>query len=282
MNYSTLNPFIRFAEVLPQPRTSKVIAYDCRIFFILFGSGEIHIHDQSYSVKQNDLIYIPAAVEYYLRYKTKDSLTLLSLNFDLTQNHNTIVLPLSPCRISEYKPQLAHSESVSELFRQELIVSDFSHIKTELLNIVSEFQTKHLLYQELCSSILKKLLIEICRYNTLNKQLGYPILIEQIIQFIKNHYSETITENKLSTSFSYNAHYMNRKFKYYVGKTIHQYLIEYRISIAKKLLIASNLSIDSIAFSVGINDHSYFSYSFKKYVGMTPIQYRKTHKNTVV
>ncbi|MFQ8730023.1 MAG: helix-turn-helix domain-containing protein [Enterocloster bolteae] len=55
------------------------------------------------------------------------------------------------------------------------------------------------------------------------------------------------------------------------------YLNSYRIEHAKTKLKDSNLSVNEISYSVGFQDARYFSKLFKKYVGITPKDYRKIY-----
>lgn len=55
------------------------------------------------------------------------------------------------------------------------------------------------------------------------------------------------------------------------------YLNSFRIEHAKAKLKDSNLSVNEIAYSVGFQDARYFSKLFKKYVGITPKDYRKIY-----
>ena len=63
------------------------------------------------------------------------------------------------------------------------------------------------------------------------------------------------------------------------GQTFTEYLIYLRLNKAKELLKSSDLRSSQIAFDVGYNDAHYFSYIFKKNVGMTPSEYRTRYQN---
>ncbi|MCR4787215.1 MAG: response regulator [Lachnospiraceae bacterium] len=63
------------------------------------------------------------------------------------------------------------------------------------------------------------------------------------------------------------------------GQTFTEYLIYLRISKAKELLRTTDLKSSKIAHDTGYNDAHYFSYIFKKNVGMTPSEYRSQNQN---
>ena len=64
-------------------------------------------------------------------------------------------------------------------------------------------------------------------------------------------------------------------FKQNMGVSFIKYLVNFRIEKAKKLLKTSSFRSSEIAFKVGYNDAHYFSFSFKKNVGITPTDFRK-------
>ena len=63
------------------------------------------------------------------------------------------------------------------------------------------------------------------------------------------------------------------------GQTFTEYLIYLRLNKAKELLRTTNTRSSQIAGEVGYNDAHYFSYIFKKNVGVTPSEYRAQYQN---
>ena len=63
------------------------------------------------------------------------------------------------------------------------------------------------------------------------------------------------------------------------GYTFTEYLTALRIGKAKELLRLGGMRSSQVAFAVGYNDPHYFSYLFKKTVGMTPSEYRRENEN---
>ena len=54
-----------------------------------------------------------------------------------------------------------------------------------------------------------------------------------------------------------------------------QYLLQYRIRAAAKLLQTQNYNVTEIAYSCGFRDSAAFCYHFRQQIGMTPRQYRE-------
>ena len=94
-------------------------------------------------------------------------------------------------------------------------------------------------------------------------------------KYLEEHFVEKISLDFLAEQFYFNKYYLTRLFKAEYGVTIKQYLIQLRITEAKKLLRFSSLSISQIATQSGMPDASYFTHIFLRIEGMTPRDFRK-------
>ena len=59
------------------------------------------------------------------------------------------------------------------------------------------------------------------------------------------------------------------------GTNFNQLVADYRCRLAKRLLAGTDESIDEIVYLTGFSEPSTFYRAFKRWVGMTPIEYRK-------
>lgn len=84
-----------------------------------------------------------------------------------------------------------------------------------------------------------------------------------------------MTLDSLAAVAFMNKYYLSHEFKRHIGKSVIDYLIDKRISVAKVLLETTNHSMDQISQIVGFNSQSYFNQIFKKKLGITPSKYRK-------
>ena len=99
-------------------------------------------------------------------------------------------------------------------------------------------------------------------------------VIEQIIQEIKQSYTENITLTNLSEKYGISISHLSSLLKEQLGLPFSQYITCKRIEKAKELLVYERLSIGEIAELVGYNDYFYFSKVFKKNTGISPSKYR--------
>ena len=99
--------------------------------------------------------------------------------------------------------------------------------------------------------------------------------IQQALNYIHKHFNEPLTLLELSEIVHLNTSYFSSLFKQSVGVNFLQYLTNYRIKEAKKLLLEHNYSIEEISIRVGYKTSKYFIQIFKEYEKITPNQYRK-------
>ncbi len=99
--------------------------------------------------------------------------------------------------------------------------------------------------------------------------------IRGICRFIHQNYATDLTTEDICGKFYCSRSHFSHSFKRETGKSFREYLIEIRLSHAKRLLRYSTLSIGEIAFSVGFSDANYFSSVFKRAVGISPAAYRR-------
>ena len=57
--------------------------------------------------------------------------------------------------------------------------------------------------------------------------------------------------------------------------SIIEYVLKERIAMAKSLLMEGSLPLTKISEMVGFSDYNYFSRTFKKQTGYTPLAYKK-------
>lgn len=99
--------------------------------------------------------------------------------------------------------------------------------------------------------------------------------ISKALQYIEMNYSRKLTVSMIADWVGLNRSYLNSIFKEELGKSLQQYLIEFRILKACELLESENLSIGDVSRSVGYTDQLLFSKVFKRLHGVTPSEYRK-------
>lgn len=100
--------------------------------------------------------------------------------------------------------------------------------------------------------------------------------VQTIIAFIEQRYREPLTLESMEKSLFMSKHHLSRMFRELTGTTIIDYLYKYRINQAKIMFILNRAcSVTEVYQEVGFQSISHFSRLFKKYVGISPEQFRK-------
>lgn len=100
--------------------------------------------------------------------------------------------------------------------------------------------------------------------------------IRQIMEYIQNHYAEKIALEDLADQIHLCRSESCRLFKRYMNESMFDYLLNYRVERSLELLRQSGLDITQIAGQVGFVNPGYYSRIFKRKMGCTPMEYRKT------
>lgn len=98
----------------------------------------------------------------------------------------------------------------------------------------------------------------------------------QVKAYIDTHLHQNLKLLELAAIAQISPAYFARLFKQSEGITPHQYIVKRRIERAQSLLHHSELPLAEIAVRVGFCDQSHLTRSFKRWVGMTPTQFRQT------
>ena len=122
-------------------------------------------------------------------------------------------------------------------------------------------------------------------YEMLTKHYIIPVSTEQnkslaavkeVLDHISLHYQENLTVSELSGLSNYSEYYFMKLFRQYTGKTLVEYINDFRMEKAKYLLTHSDAPVTEIAMQVGFNSTSYFIKKFQQSNKVSPHKYRKS------
>jgi AraC-type DNA-binding domain-containing proteins len=99
--------------------------------------------------------------------------------------------------------------------------------------------------------------------------------IKTALTYIRENYSEKIYIADLARQVNLNEQYFCRFFKKAIGRSPMEYVNEYRIRQARRLLEETDLPVMEVCLECGCNNLGNFLREFRKYTGTTPLQYRK-------
>ena len=99
----------------------------------------------------------------------------------------------------------------------------------------------------------------------------------KIEKFVQEHIKEKLTVSILCEQFYLSKNSLYHLFATEFNTTVSDYILNKRIQSSIKQLKESNASITMVASECGFTDYNYFIRAFKKHVGITPLQFRKTN-----
>ena len=98
----------------------------------------------------------------------------------------------------------------------------------------------------------------------------------KIIEYMESHISEKLSMDELSRAMSFSKSYISKRFVAACGCSVIDYFTIMKIDEAKRLIRESNKNFFEISDMLMFSNSHYFSTVFRKHVGMTPTQYKKT------
>ena len=128
---------------------------------------------------------------------------------------------------------------------------------------------------ERIASLLHKLLEEVKGYCEENGQKKSQKAVEVVKAYIAEHYKDDISLTEAAELVLLNPKYLGELFKKDTGLNYSEYLLKYRLDLAKEMLLDVRCRVGEVGEKVGYQDSKYFSRLFKKHVGVTPKQYKK-------
>lgn len=239
------------------------------LFYVCSGEGQYMVDNRLYPICKGDMVICNAGVLHgeepaLVRQIYSYSVALTGVQLDgLPPNCLTdpYTCPVVSCG------QLA--EQVEQVMRLLYLLSvDTAHLGAVCSSLAYSMV---LLTQALVSSR--------ARQQTAAKVETPSVLAHRVRQYLDEHYSENLTLRIVADRLHMNEYYLAHIFSEEFGTPPMQYVIKRRIGEAQDLLIHETLPIAEVSDRLGYTSVCHFNTMFKKYVGMSPGQYRRSfHK----
>lgn len=237
--------YYRHNEYGPQKNIDSHQIKFHELTFLIDGKMYYYIDGEKYDMVSGDIIYLPPGS---MRRR------------DIGDGHNDYVsMNFHADKRLALKPHIPNG--ITEEIRLLLAYFDAEHknptnINNKKLNVLFEAMIMQIIDNIMANS-------------------KTPLSI-QIANYLICNYSKHISLEDISKETFFSIAYCESEFRKAFGKSIINYLIDIRISEAKKLLIETSLPCSDIASMVGFDDANYFSRVFKKRIGISPLQYRSS------
>ena len=212
---------------------------------------------------------------------------------------NSESMPITPDMLICAKPgQTRHTRFPFKCYYVHMILKDGylydafcrmpNFIKTEKSDVYRKIFSRMCRYYDTAidrdKMILQSLLLELIYTMEKESELypkieksknGNQLVIEKVLRYIKDNLTDDLSLERVASEASLSPIHFHNCFKKAVGKTLHEYVNEQRISKAVNMLITTDKNLTEIAFESGFSSQSYFSYVFKRRMNATPREYAK-------
>lgn len=235
------------------------------------------VNGAALNVNKNSFLYIPSGVEYTLGNKG-DGAMLIGINFDFEYTHSHLVSPISPVTSksdfdSSRQVELAEFSDL-KYFEQPFILHGQGELGAILCSILDEFTTSKIFHSHAESALLKQVLLAAARLLTTGADSSPQKTADRVIAYIQDNYMHSISNADIGFALNFHPNYLNRIMLRQTGRSLHGYLLYFRLSKALERLQSTDLSVSKIAEQCGFNDAGHFTKTFKKQFGCSPKEMR--------
>lgn len=241
------------------------------ILYVISGTARFTVGNEHFTAEKEDILFIqPGSIHTAVKEKGR--------TFDF------IAIVFSEAMIDSNLQDIIQQKYIKPVCDGEIYIS--SHIGKDaeigkyvrqMYDVFCKMDTAYELQMKAALLRIWYLLImEADRGNTERTTSdGSVQTMKDIMIFLQENISEKITLDMLTKRFGMSKEYMCRFFKLRSGMTITAYINSCRVAAAVEMLRDENNSIGLIAVSTGYDNISYFNRMFKRYMHITPGEYRK-------
>ncbi|MBJ6364285.1 helix-turn-helix domain-containing protein [Paenibacillus roseus] len=130
---------------------------------------------------------------------------------------------------------------------------------------------------ELTDYMLRSLCLSIDRkIDEQSSQQGRLFIASRMKAYIEEHATSSMRVEDLANHVQLSVSRASHLFKEYVGKSIIEYALEIRLSVAEERIKYSSMTLEQIAETCGFGSYSYFFRIFRRKHGISPAEFRRS------
>ncbi|MBQ7785175.1 MAG: AraC family transcriptional regulator [Clostridia bacterium] len=242
------------------------------------GNGKIHLRESTLPFSTGSMIIAPSGV-YHSQHNMGDPLThwrYLVINEEL-------LLRRLPDRYRQTILSFLDSIRRTGLFLESLSAdSGIDYLVRLMFDMRRRDGIEAALDLELCTVLLLTLIAREEKHISIG-ELGEPSEehrrqpIEPALSYVYEHYKEDIRVDAMARSCSMSESYFRKTFLRIMNQSPLEYVNRYRVHRSLNLLRTTSDSIQNIAIRTGFASIAAYNRNFKRYVGMSPTQWRSRH-----
>ena len=278
MDFSKLNPYIRTVGIYETiAKSAECRAYDSKIIYMISGDVSVCIEDDKpFHLSVGNLLLIPAGVKYRLK---GQYLKAAVISFDPTDEWSHLAERLSPVSPEGFDESKCHVGDFSP-FDKVLKVDDMESECDTFIKMDDIATSAQGEWRAAISAMLKLVLLKLA--ESVSENALPSSMVESLDAYIRENCADEISNTEIGAIFGYHPFYVSRVLKEKKGITLRQYIINYRLKAAKRMLEHTKLSMAEIAEETGFTDASYFTKTFRQTFGMTPKEWRNKFKEEFI
>ncbi len=246
--------------------------FEYEMILITDGTAQVTIHEKTYPLQRGSLLFISRLEQHQFKIQKEPYCRyVISVSSDLLLSHMK-----EPRLASIFMQRPEYFSHVIWLDDQQL-----AQLLPFFIQIADEYAKQPDFYTLQCVSLLFSILIRLYRLHPNafpledSSSLSSAVLNAQL--YVSRHFNRKLTLQEIADQCFLSRHTLSLAFKEIVGITFKEYLLLFRITEAKKLLITTDLSIAQIGESVGYVNVNNFLKIFREKEHITPLQYRKQY-----
>ena len=252
------------------------------INLVTSGKGLHYINNEKIEIAVGDLFVLPPNIEHgYFEISNLQIFHILldSKFFSLYKKHLKAMNGYDS--LFNIEPQLRSAKYKKSFLH--LSKSQFEQISIHIEQLL-EHTEKNTYSCNIQAAIVFQMICTFCKYynetispaKTPRSNSRYTPSIIYAMEYINKNLSNELTINTIASNNFMSSTTFKRYFTEIVGIPPMQYVTQKRIELSKKMLRSTDKSITFIAYETGFSDSSHFIHQFKKNVGCTPLEYRKS------
>jgi len=243
--------------------------------YVAEGIGFHHIEQETFPVHKGLLFVIPVGVAHVFRPATPDQSSKPPIVYNcLFDNH--LADELSSF---QEQPIQEHLSSLGSKTSSYFSVFDRDgSIESIMLQLYREMSVKETGSKTMLYALLSQLIVTVYRIkygqeeNVANESADF----NHVILYLEQNFNQAISLSEVSRFSGWSSRHLQRLFQKHTGQSFGSFLQNLRIRKSCEMLRSSSLKIGLISELVGYRSIDSFNVAFKKTVGLTPTEYRKS------
>lgn len=237
----------------------------CKLLLLVSGSGSYAVEGRRYLLKPGDVVLL-------------NSHCIHKPEFEPGQPYERIILYITPAFLQR---ESVDGCCLSDCFSNQngpvlrLPERQWKKLQSMAEELEQELSADRYGWEIACNGLLLRLLVELGRCQQYSHvQWLSPMgpkseSMQEVLRYLDGNLTKELSVETLSAQFYLSKYHLMRRFRQETGTTIHAYLSERRLLMARDL-ISRGMASTEACYQVGFGSYSAFSRAYLKFFGTTP------------